>query len=368
MMRPNAAHSRFGAAALLAASLLLLGCNVQGQEAQGGPPPSVTFEMPKVGDVQVWEEVSGRFQAVEAVDIRPQISGRLLRAHFTDGQIVRRGDVLFSIEPAEARAAADQARAARDLANSEFARAQRLIELDAISQQEFVSRRQDALRLQAAARAADVTLGYTQVRAPISGRVSDRRVDPGNIVIADQTVLTSIVTQDPIHFEFSADPRLAQALPRPAPGRRDGAAVQVQADGEQGFPHQGRLDFLDNQVDPRSGVVRGRAVLANADGKLSSGMFGRIRVQRGALSNAMTVPDGAIMSDQTRKYVLVVNAQNMVEPRPVELGPLVDGRRVVTGLEADTRVIVNGGARVFPGMPVTPVAQGAPQAPAQQGG
>jgi RND family efflux transporter MFP subunit len=223
--------------------------------------------------------------------------------------------------------------------------------------------------LQAAARAADVQLGYTQVRAPISGRVSDRRVDPGNIVVADQTVLTSIVTQDPIHFEFSADPRLAQALPRPTPGRRDGASVQIQADGEDGYPHQGQLDFLDNQVDPRSGVVRGRAVLANADGKLSSGMFGRIRVPRGTLSNAMTVPDGAIMSDQTRKYVLVVNAQNIVEPHPVEIGPLVEGRRVVTGLEPEARVVVNGGARVFPGMPVHPMAEGAPQAPASaQGG
>jgi len=217
------------------------------------------------------------------------------------------------------------------------------------------------VRLRAAARSVDVELGYTQVRAPISGRVSDRRVDPGNVVIADQTVLTSIVTQDPIHFEFSADPSLAQALARPTPGRRDGAAVYIRVDGETEFSHQARLDFIDNQVDPRTGVVRGRAILANTDGRLTPGQFGRIRVARRQIADAMTVAENAISSDQTRKFVLVVNEQNIVEPRPVDIGPLVDGRRVVTGLEADARVIVNGGVRVFPGMPVTPRAEAAAQ-------
>jgi RND family efflux transporter MFP subunit len=368
MTRLTATRAKIGAPALLACLLFLLGCNVEGQEPQGPPPSAVTVATPQVGKVAVWEEVAGRFQAIESVDIRPQITGRLLRAHFTDGQMVRRGDVLFSIDASEARAATEQARATRDLADVEFTRAQRLLDLDAISQQEFVARRQEALRLRAAARAQEVELAYTQVRAPISGRVSDRRVDPGNIVIADQTVLTSIVTQNPIHFEFSADPSLARTLPRPTPGRRDGAAVYVQADGETAFPHQGRLDFLDNQVDPRTGVVRGRAVLDNADGRLAAGQFGRIRIPRGELDNAMTVPEGAVLSDQTRKYVLVVNAQNIVEPRPVEIGPLVDNRRVVTGLEPDAHVIVNGAARVFPGMPVTPQAEGQAQPAHAQGG
>lgn len=366
MTRLIASRRGLAASAIIASHLLLAGCNVQGAEPQGPPPSSVTVAAPQVGDVTVWEEVAGRFQAVESVEVRPQITGRLLRAHFTDGQLVRRGDVLFSIDAAEARAAAEQARATRDLADAEFARAQRLIDLDAISEQEFVSRRQDALRLRAAARAAEVELAYTQVRAPISGRVSDRRVDPGNIVIADQTVLTSIVTDGPIHFEFSADPSLAQALPRPTPGRRDGAAIFARVDGEDGFTHQGRLDFLDNQVDPRTGVVRGRAIFENADGRLTPGQFGRIRVARGQIGGAMTVAESAINSDQTRKYVLVVNADNVVEPRPVEIGPLVDNRRVVSGLEPDARVIVNGGARVFPGMPVIAHAEGAARAPQTQ--
>lgn len=351
-MAQQATRARAYAGALLAA-LVLAACNVQGQEG-APPPPGVTVAAPEVGNVTVWEEVAGRFQAVESVEVRPQITGRLLRAHFTDGQMVRRGAVLFTIDRGEAGAAAAQARATRDQADAEFARAQRLIELDAISQQEFVARRQDALRQRAAAQAADLELSYTQVRAPISGRVSDRRVDPGNIVISDQTILTSIVTTDPIHFEFSADPSLAQALPRPTPGRNNGAAVLAQIDGEDGFAHQGRLDFLDNQVDPRTGVVRGRALFTNANGGLTPGQFGRIRIMRGELENAMTVPEAAINSDQTRKFVLIVNAQNMVEPRPVTLGPVVDGRRVITGLEPDARVIINGGSRVYPGMPVTP--------------
>jgi RND family efflux transporter MFP subunit len=363
-------RTRAFAGPMMMAALLLLGCNVRGQES-GPAPTNVTVAAPEIGDVTVWEEVAGRFQAVESVEVRPQITGRLLRAHFTDGQIVQRGAVLFTIDPGETRAAAAQARATRDLADAEFARAQRLIELDAISQQEFVARRQDALRQRAAAQAVELELSYTQVRAPISGRVSDRRVDAGNIVIADQTLLTTIVTQDPIHFEFSADPALARALPRPNGGRSDGAAVFAQIDGENEFAHRGRLDFLDNQVDPRSGVVRGRGVFANANGALTPGQFGRIRINRGELQNAMTVPEAAINSDQTRKFVLIVNAQNMVEPRPVELGPLVDGRRVVSGLEPDARVIVNGGSRVFPGMPVTArteaEAQQQQQQPAQGG-
>ena len=368
MTRLRHAHS-LAAAAILSAGLVLAGCDGHSQEQQqGGAPPSVTIATPQVGSVEVWEEVSGRFQAIESVEVRPQISGRLLRAHFVDGQIVNRGDVLFSIDPAEARAAAEQAAAARDLAVSEFERAERLIELDAISQREFVSRRQDAVRLRAAARAADLALSYTQVRAPISGRVSDRRADPGNLVIADQTVLTTIVTQDPIHFEFSVDPTLAFSLPRPTPGENDGARVFVQADGEDDFAHEGRLDFIDNQIDQQRGVVRVRAVLPNPDGRLTAGQFGRIRIPRGIVDDAMTISEAAILSDQTRKYVLIVNAENVVEPRPVELGARVDGGRIVQGIEPGAHVIINGASRVFPGMPVTPVTEAEAAAETAQGG
>jgi RND family efflux transporter MFP subunit len=360
--------TRNGRAWLVAAAAgLVAGCGAQGA-TEPPPPPSVTVAAPAVRDVEVWEELVGRFEAVESVEIRPQISGRLLKAHFVDGQMVRRGDVLFTIDPAPAQAAADrasaqaeEARAASELAASLLARAESLRESGAISLEEYDRRKRSADQAAAAARAAGaaaraakVDLDFTVVRSPIDGRVSDRRVDPGNVVTADQSVLTTVVSQSPIHFEFSADPQLAGRLPRPTPGRRDGVQVFVRTESDADFAHAGQLDFLDNQVDARSGVVRGRAVFDNRDGRFTPGEFGRIRVSRGRIKQAMLVPESAINSDQTRKYVLVVGDKNMVEPRPVQLGPASGVERVVSGLDPGARVIVNGAGRVFPGMPVTP--------------
>jgi RND family efflux transporter MFP subunit len=208
-------------------------------------------------------------------------------------------------------------------------------------------------------------LGYTVVRSPIDGQVSDRRVDPGNIVIADQTVLTSVVSTNPIHFEFSVDPAVAGTIPRPRAGAK-GVQVVARVEGEEGFPHKGHVDFLDNQVDPRTGVVRGRAVFDNATGRFASGQFGRIRIARGTIDDALTVPETAIASDQSRKYVLVVGENNVAESRPVELGPSAGERRVVTGLDPNAKVIVNGGGKIYPGMPVAPQAENA-NAPAPSG-
>lgn len=339
------------------ASLSVTGCT-PAQDGEQSTPPSVTVVQPTTEDVIVTKAVTGRFQAVDAVDIRPQVTGRLVRVHFTDGQRVRRGDLLFTLDPSEFRPLVDEARAQRDLADIELTRAEQLRSSGAVSEQEYVRQRQEALRLRAAATRAEVRLAFTQVRAPFDGRISDRRVDVGNVVVADETILTRIVSEDPIHFEFSADPSLALRL-----GGQSALSPEVRIETGAGDALPARLDFLDNQIDGRTGVVRGRAVLANPDGKIMPGQFGRIRLEAAQLTGAMLVPETAISADQTRRYVLVVNSQNQVEAASVSPGPLIEGRRVVEGLDPQARVIVAGGAQVYPGLEVLPNLQSQNAAP-----
>ena len=357
--------ARSKVAGFLALSLLaaaLAGCGANAQENQAPPPPEVTVARPVLKPVEQFSEHTGRFVPFRSVDVRPRVSGYLQNVHFTEGQFVRQGQLLFTIDPQPFRAATDQRRAelaqadARlALSESQFKRAESLRAVGAISEEEFDNRRQavataraarDAAR--AALRADDLDLGYTRVYAPISGRVSDTRVDPGNLVQLGETVLTSIVAVDPIHFEFSAAESLLQGSGGPALTGRE--AVSVKLEGETDFAHPGRLDFVDNAIDPATGTIKGRAVFANPDGRLVAGQYGRLRVLTPATANSVLVPETAINSDQSRKYVLVVNAKNTVEYRPVTLGRAVDGLRVVTsGLKGDERVIVNGIQRAFPG-------------------
>ncbi|KAK0361350.1 hypothetical protein LTR94_023671 [Friedmanniomyces endolithicus] len=320
------------------ASLAITGC-APAQDGEQETSPSVTVVHPVTEDVIVTQTVTGRFQAVDAVDVRPQVTGRLVRVHFADGQRVRRGDLLFTLDPSEFRPLVDEARAQRDLADIELTRAEQLRSSGAVSEQEYVRQRQEALRLRAAATRAEVRLAFTQVRAPVDGRISDRRVDVGNVVVADETLLTRIVSEDPIHFEFSADPTLALRLIRAGARSRE---VRIETGAGDALP--ARLDFLDNQIDGRTGVVRGRAVLANPDRLIIPGQFGRIRLEAAQLTRAMLVPETAISADQTRRYVLVVNSLNQVEAAPVSPGPLIEGRRVVEGLDPQARVIIAGGA------------------------
>jgi RND family efflux transporter MFP subunit len=352
-------------------AVLLVGAGLEScnrAQAQGPtpPPPTVTVATPLVRSEADWSEQSGRFVAAQMVDVRPRISGYLAAVHFKDGQYVEKGQLLFTIDPLPFQARADRARAdlaqaeARlDRTRSELTRAETLRAADAISTEEYDSRKEaqaGAVAAKAAAQAAlqseTLDLGYTRVYAPISGRISDRRVDPGNLVANGETVLTQIVSVDPIHFEFSAP---GGALPPQLESKSLKALVKLE--GETAFSHSGQIDFVDNRIDVGTGAIRGRVVLANPDGAFTPGQFGRVRVLFGSPKPMVFVPDAAIGSDQSRKFVLVVGKTGVVESRQIEVGPQVGDLRVVrSGLGPDDRVVVRGVQLARPGQTVKTVA------------
>ncbi|MBX9459829.1 MAG: efflux RND transporter periplasmic adaptor subunit [Brevundimonas sp.] len=355
------------ASALMAAALY--GCSSR-SEAQAPPAPSVTVAVPLVQAVQDWDEFTGRFEATQSVEVRARVGGYISGVHFRDGDYVRRGQLLFSLDPrpaqaalASARAQLSQAQAQLTLAQSELERAETLLESQAISQAEVDTRRGALQTAQAAiaaananVRARQLDLEFTRVTAPIAGRVSDRRVDAGNLVAGGSSaadVLTTVVSSAPIHFVFDGSEALLLKYQRQA--RQGAAPIQVRLQDETGFSRSGTLDFTDNTVDSASGVIRLRAVIPNADGFLKPGMFGQARLAGAGTYNAMLVPDAAIATDQARRIVYVVAADGSVAPKPVQLGPLVDGLRVVrSGLERTDRVIINGVQRIQqPGMKVS---------------
>ena len=355
------------ASALMAAALY--GCSSK-SEAQAPPAPSVTVAMPLVQAVQDWDEFTGRFEATQSVEVRARVGGYISGVHFRDGDYVRRGQLLFTLDPrpaqaalASARAQLAQAQAQLTLARSELTRAETLLESQAISQAEVDTRRGALQTAQAAiaaananVRARQLDLEFTRVTAPISGRASDRRVDPGNLVAGGSSaadVLTTVVSSAPIHFVFDGSEAVLLKYQRQA--RRGAAPIQVRLQDESDYGRSGTLDFTDNAVDTASGVVRLRAVIPNADGFLKPGMFGQARLAGAGSYQAMLVPDAAIATDQARRIVYVVGKDGSVAPRPVQLGPLVDGLRVIrSGLRPDDRVIINGVQRIqAPGMKVS---------------
>ena len=328
-------------------------------------------------EVSVWDEFSGRLEAVERVEVRPRVAGAVQAAHFAEGAIVRAGELLFTIDPApyaaeaeraEAQVVAAQARV--DLARSEHERARRLWAERAIAQRELDTRangeREAAANLraaQAALQAARLNLGYTQVRAPIAGRVGKLEVTAGNLVAAGPgaPVLTTIVSVSPIYASFDADEQLVARALRPAErGGRDGRVpplpVEITtADATQ--PRRGRLQLVDNHVNARSGTVRLRAVFDNPGGALMPGQFVNVRLGAARPQPALLVSERAIGTDQDKKFVLVVGLDNKAAYREVQLGPSVDGLRIVTaGLEPHERIVVNGLQRVRPGTLVAPQA------------
>lgn len=354
------------ASAIMAA--VLYGCSSK-SEAQAPPAPAVTVATPLVQEVQDWDEFTGRFEATQSVEVRARVGGYISGVHFRDGDYVRRGQLLFTLDPrpaqaalAAARAQLSQAQAQLTLARAEFERAETLLASQAISQAEADTRKgalQTAEAAIAAAnanvRARQLDLEFTRVTAPISGRVSDRRVDAGNLVAGGSSaadVLTTIVSTAPIHFVFDGSEALLLKYQRQA--RQGAAPIQLRLQDEPDFSRSGTLDFTDNAVDTASGVVRLRAVIANADGFLKPGMFGQARLAGAGSYQAMLVPDAAIATDQARRIVYVVAADGSVAPRPVQLGPVVDGLRVVrSGLARTDRVIINGVQRIQgPGMKV----------------
>lgn len=363
---------------ILSVGTVVLAASLTGGEvaAQQGPPP-VFVAAPLIREITEWDEYFGQLEAAEAVAIRARVSGFLDQVHFRDGEQVETGDLLFTIDPRPFEIAADAARAdvsaakaRRDFAVAELNRARPLAERRTISRQaleerQFEARAADAAlaSAQAALRQAELELEWTAVRSPLNGRVSDKRVDVGNLISGAAeggTVLTEVVSLSPIYVAFEASEADFLRYSRlNASGDRRGARettnpVQVKLADEEGWPHRGHMDFLDNVIDPRSGTIRGRATLEGADEVLAPGLFVRLRLF-GGRGEAMMIPDAAVLADQARRIVLVVGEDDVVQPRPVELGPIVDGLRVVrAGLSADDQVIVEGLMRARPGAPVTP--------------
>jgi multidrug efflux system membrane fusion protein len=355
-------------------TLLLAGCSGGGEAqaaAPAGAPPAPPVSVAAVVSRKVLElqEFSGRIEAVESAQIRARVPGTIEAVKFKPGALVKKGDVLFVIDPrsyqaevARLEAAAASARARAEHAATEFERSKQLKADNAISQRDFDERSSNARQLAANARAdeaalaaARLNLDFSVVRAPISGRIGKAEVTEGNLVDSS-VVLTSIVSIDPVYVSFDGDE--ATFLQVGALARKAGPGVKVHAGlaNETGFPHEGRLDFIDNRLDPVSGTARMRAVLRNPDGALAPGLFARVQVGADVgKGEALLINDTAIGTDQNRKYVYVLGAENKAEYRVVTLGPLVDGLRVArSGLKPGERIVVNGLQRVRPGAPIAP--------------
>jgi RND family efflux transporter MFP subunit len=362
-------------------AFVLAGCDKPASQAAAPPPPSVTVAQPVKRTVTDWEEFTGRFEAVEEVQVRPRVGGYVTSVDFQDGAIVHAGDLLYVIDPRPFEAAAEQAdgqlsdaRAKVELAKRELDRALSLVQSNAVSEQVVDQRRQalqaaHAAEMQAegALKAAKLNIEFTHVAAPITGRVSRHLVSAGNLVQgsdnATSTLLTSIVTLDPIYIYFDMDEATYQKNSRlwfegKRPSSRDTPnPVQVTLTGETKPSHDGTINFLDNRLDVSTGTLRSRAVIKNTDLSILPGQFGRVRLIGSSPYEALLIPDTAIATDQSRKIVFVVKPDDTVEARPVVLGPLDDGLRVIReGLKAEDRVIVDGIQRARVGAKVAPHA------------
>jgi len=349
----------------LIAALALAACS-GGQDAAPPAAPTVTVAQPLVRTIRDWDDFVGRFEAVQSVEVRPRVTGYLQRVHFADGDYVRAGEPLFTIDarPAEAalaQARAQLARAEAVLANArtELSRSETLAESQAASQEE-VEQRQASVRAgiaevnaaRANVQAQQLNVGFTTVRAPISGRVSERMVDAGNSVVADQTVLTRVVSLSPIHFTFEGSEALLLKYQRQGSGG-EGSPVRIKLQDEGSYVHAGRIDFIDPIINPGAGTVRGRAVLPNSDGFLKPGMVGRLQLAGSEEYQALLVPDIAIITDASRRLLYVVDGEGNVAARAVELGPLVGELRVIrSGIKAEDRVVIGGVQRAQPGQKV----------------
>jgi RND family efflux transporter MFP subunit len=348
--------------------------SLHAQGAASAPPP-VTVAKPVVKDIMEWDEFIGRFEAVDQVDIRARVSGYIDKIHFKDGSIVKVGDPLFTIDQRPYRLAVEQADTAvasaqsrLDFATSDLSRAETLSRSGNITEQLLDQRRQNSQtaraeldRSRAALAQARLDLEFTEIKAPIAGRVSRRLVSMGNLVNANETVLTNVVSLDPIHFYFDVDERSYLGYSRMADagtrlsGRDNPNQVFVATTDEREPKRAGRMDFVENRLDPATGTMRGRAVFENKDMWLTPGLFGRIRIMGSGTYKGVLVPDEAVASDQDRRVVFVVNPDNTVAAKPVRPGPRIDGYRVVReGLTGEETIVVNGLMRVRAGAKINP--------------
>jgi RND family efflux transporter MFP subunit len=361
-------------------AFLAAGCGDSQRSAAPPAPPTVTVQKPVQRNIVDQDEYVGRFVAIDAVEVRARVSGYLEAIHFNDGQLVKKGELLFTIDRRPFQNALDQARANLALARSnliyaeaDLARGKQLVRDKTITDQTFEQRAQakrnaeaSVQASEAAVRQAELDLEFTELRAPVAGRIGDRRVSPGNLVTGSvgggtTTLLATIVSNDPIRFEFTFDEasylryeRLSKSG-KEVTARQGSVIVALKLIDEKDFVHRGYMDFVDNVIDKATGTIRGRAVFSNPDGMFTPGMFARIQVPGSPAYPALLVPDAAIASEQARKYVLVVDKENMARQRYVTLGQLVDNLRVIkSGLTVDDSVIVNGLMRARPNAKVTP--------------
>ena len=362
--------------AATAAALAFAACGDGGQQQQQMPPVDVSVAAVVKKSITQWDEYSGHIEAIDSAEIRPRVSGHLMRIHYPEGSMVRKGQLLFTIDPREYSAAAEVARAdtaraeARvEVAKAELARAEQLIAARAVSQAELDAKRMEAQQAEAdvlAARArqaqAQLNVEFTRVTAPFAGRAGAALVKPGNVVAAGQTLLTTVVSVDPVYVTFTGDERAYlryQDLARS--GNRESSRdvanpVLIGLANEDGFPHQGKVDFVDNALDPKTGTIRARAVLPNPDGVFTPGLFARVRLLGESKKDALLIHEQAVLTDQDRRYVYIVGQKGEAERHDVKLGPEVEGLVVVEdGLKAGNKVIVNGMTKIFfPGQPVKP--------------
>ncbi|MBS0863346.1 efflux RND transporter periplasmic adaptor subunit [Enterobacter mori] len=358
------------------ASVLLVGCDDSVAQNAAPQAPAVSAANVVVKSISQWDSFNGRIEAVESVQLRPRVSGYIDKVNYTDGQEVKKGEVLFTIDDRTYRAALEQAQATlaraktqANLARSEANRTDKLVNTNVVSREEWEQRRSAATQAQADIRAAQaavdaaqLNLDFTRVTAPIDGRASRALITSGNLVTAGDTasVLTTLVSQKTVYVYFDVDESTYlhyQNLARSGQGassNHTALPVEIGLTGEEGYPHQGKVDFLDNQLTPSTGTIRMRALLDNAQRQFTPGLFARVRLPGSAEFKATLVDDKAVLTDQDRKYVYVVDKEGKAQRRDIKPGRLADGLRIVQqGLNPSDKVIVEGLQKVFmPGMPV----------------
>ncbi len=378
LSRSKPRRVRVAMSAIIAAGIAV--CHIAAAHAQSAPPAfPVTVAPPLVKHIKTWDEFPGRFEAVARVELRPRVSGYVDQVNFKEGSMVKQGDLLFTLDKRPFEIAVDAAKAevARAHAQVVFAkadleRAAPLVETKVLSEQVYEQRKSSlgvaqaqVMAAEAQSRSAELNLEWAEVRAPISGRISDKKIDVGNLVLGGQvssTLMATIVTTDPIHFVFDASEadymryaRLSQSGARPS-SRTTANPVRVKLADENDWVHEGVMDFVDNSFNQRSGTIRGRALLPNKDDLLTPGIFARIAVYGGDV-DAFLIPDAAIVSDQANKIVYTVTADNVIAATPVTLGQMYQGLRIIkSGLKANDQIVIEGVANpaIRPGTKVAP--------------
>ncbi len=376
---PNQPGFPFLKASLIGLSVLVLASCGEKQQAHApgaSPPPSVSVANPVEKKVVEWDEYTGRFEATDTVEVRARISGVLTEVKFTDGAVVKKGDLLFVIDPRPFQRVLDRDRAALqgakvqvEFAQRDLERARPLMANSTISQQVFDQRNQavktaeaNVLSAEASVRSAELDVEFTQIRAPITGRISRKLISEGNFITGGSgsgTLLTTIVSTDPIYFYFDISEadflkykRLFEQGMRPS-SREAANPIEVGLQGDTGFPIKGQMNFVDNRIDSATGSLRERATFQNPNGMLLPGLFARARVIGSGEYNAILLPDAAIATDQSNRFVFVVADDGAVSAKPVTLGPMIDGLRVIrTGVAPADWVIVNGVQRARKGIKI----------------